>query len=314
MISRRGLIPNLGLLGLAGAGALVLRERVFPPAPRVVFAEGLTRTDWIDLPRRGGLLEVPARVGGVPIRAVIDSGAQFSAIDRGLAERLALPKATALPLLAFGVSGGPSLTHTVGLDLHMGQLRVGGVRAAVLEIGSLSAVTGRDFQLLVGRDVLRELVVLADFPRRRVALQAREAFAPDPAAFAVPLRLAGGAPMTTVQVEDAPALEVMIDTGATGVLALSREAAQAAGLLDGRPRTQARSVSLGGVSLDALVTASQVRFAGRELADVQVQIYAPSVRGPIPQGLLGVGALETFEMALDLRGGRLFLTPGARGR
>lgn len=101
-------------------------------------------------------------------------------------------------------------------------------------------------------------------------------------------------------------------TGATGVLALSREAAQAAGLLDGRPRTQARSVSLGGVSLDALVTASQVRFAGRELTDVQVQIYAPSVRGPIPQGLLG--ALETFEMALDLRGGRLFLTPGARRR
>lgn len=116
--------------------------------------------------------------------------------------------------------------------------------------------------------------------------------------------------MTPVQVEGSAAIDVLVDTGATGTLALSTEAARNAGLLaPGRTVSRARSVSLGGVSLDRMVRARTVEAAGLTLRSVDVQVYAPSARGPIPQGLLGTGLLRRHRVALDLDGGRLLLIP-----
>lgn len=309
VISRRTLLSRLGLLGAGAAGLYLVRDRLPWPPLRAEFAGGRRRTDWIDLPPRGDLLEIPGEVAGSALRVVVDSGAQFSAIDRSLAERLDLPRTVALPMLAYGVSGGPSMTYTVGLDLALPQLSLRGLRAAALDLAGLGAVTGRPFSMLLGRDALRALVLEADFPRRRLAFHDPSTFVPRPDAQAAPMRLRAGAPMLPVQVEQATPLEVMVDTGATGALALSREAADAAGLLaPGRRVSTAHSVSLGGISLDQLVEVEQIAFAGVTVADVAVQIYAPSMRGPIPQGLLGVGALRRFELTLDLAGARMLLT------
>lgn len=309
MISRRDLLSRLGLVAAGGAALWLVRDRLPWPPPAVVFARG-DATPWIRLPPDSRLIEIDGQAVGVPIRIVVDSGAQFSAIDRGLAERLDLPQPVALPMLAYGVSGQPSLTHTVRFDLAFEGLAVRGMRAAVLDIAGLSAATGREFQLLLGRDVLRELVLDADFPRDRVRFHRPEGYVPPLDARPVPLKLTGGAPMTSVRVEDSPALDVLVDTGATGTLALSTEAARNAGLLaPGRPVTRAQSVSLGGVSLDQMVRARTVQAAGLTLRAVDVQVYSPSARGPIPQGLLGTGFLRRFRMILDLDGGRLLLVP-----
>ena len=113
--------------------------------------------------------------------------------------------------------------------------------------------------------------------------------------------------MTPVRVEDSAAVDVMVDTGATGALALSTETARGVGLLaPGRPVTRAHSVSLGGVSLDQMVRARTVEAAGMTLRGVEVQIYSPSARGAIPHGLLGTGLLRRYRMVLDLDGARLF--------
>ncbi len=247
-------------------------------------------------------------MNGAPVRAVVDSGAQFSAIDRPLAQRMALPRTVAAPILAYGVSGGPSLTHTVRLDLGVPGLAVPGVRAATLDLAAISASTGRDFQLLIGRDVLRHVIVEADFPRDRARFLARDAYHPPRDAMLIPLRSKGGAPMLPVQIENAPALDVLVDTGASGVLALSASAASQAGLLTpGRAVSTAHSVSLGGLSLDRLVTARTVQVAGMTLRETDVQIYTPAVNAPAPSGLLGTGLFRQFRMALDLGGDRLVL-------
>jgi hypothetical protein len=100
---------------------------------------------------------------------------------------------------------------------------------------------------------------------------------------------------------------VLLDTGATGALALSETTAQAAGLLDGRPLRRGPAVTLGGVSEDGLALAREVEFAGHALHDLEVQIYRPAPHAPAPGGLLGLGVLGRFHLALDLPGGRLFL-------
>jgi predicted aspartyl protease len=305
VIGRRSLL--VGLAAAAG-GLFLVRDRLpWPPlTPR--FANGRD-TPWQRLPP-GGLIEIDAHVGAAPIRAVVDSGAQFSAIDRALAERLDLPRTVAAPILAYGVSGAPSLTHTVRLDLALPGLAVAGLRAAALDLAPIAQVTGRDFQLLIGRDVLSRLVVEADFPLRRVRFLTREAYKAPPDAHSLPLARTGAGPQIDVRIEDAPPLQVLVDTGASGVLALSEKAAHQAGLLaPGRTIRPAHSVSIGGLSLDRRVRARTLAVGPVVLRDVDVQVYRPAANAPAPTGLLGTGLFSRYRMALDLGGDRLHLVP-----
>ncbi|WP_293905063.1 pepsin/retropepsin-like aspartic protease family protein [Phenylobacterium sp.] len=309
MISRRALISRAALLAAGGAGLWLVRDRLPWPPPRLAFANGRD-TPWQRLPDRAGLIEIPVTVNGAAVRAVVDSGAQFTAIDAGLATRLPLPRIVAAPMLAYGVSGRPSLTHTVRLDLGVPGLAIPGLRAAALDLAAIAEASGRDFQVLIGRDVLSHVVVEADFPLGRARFLASGAYRPPRDAIAVPLRITGGGPMIPVQVEAAPAVDVLLDTGATGLLALSNAAARQAGLLaPGRQVSEGHSVSLGGLSPERLAVAQVVRIGGLALHDVGVQVYAPAANAPAPSGLLGTGLLRQFRMALDLAGQRLYLVP-----
>lgn len=306
MISRRALIPRLALLAAGGAALFAVRDRLPWPAVDVRFANGRD-TPWQRLPVGSGLIQIPVSVSGTPVRAVVDSGAQFSAIDRGLAERLGFPRTLAAPIMAYGVSGKPSLTHTVTFDLALPGLSIPRLRAAALDLQALSVATGRDFQLLIGRDVLRRLVVEADFPTDRARFLTRETYHPPRDALVIPLHSRAGAPVASIQIEAAKPIEVLVDTGASGHLALSEQVARETGLLS-RPMTTAHSVSLGGLSLDRRVVADRVTIGPLSLRDVGVQIYTPAANAPIPGGLMGAGIFRQFRMALDLGGDRLFLT------
>ena len=274
-----------------------------------MFRQGAS-SGWLPLAGEGRLIELPARVRGVAVQAIIDSGAQYSAIDAGLAEQLGLSAAIPIPLVAFGVSGPPSVTRAVRLDADLGAFRIEGLRAAALDLHPLSELTRQPFSLLLGRDFLRAVVLEADLPARRIALLAVGSWVQPPSAQPVAGRLQSGGLMVKIRIEGGPPVEVMLDTGATGALALSEEAARAAGLLDGRPLRQGDSVTLGGVSQDGLATARTLVFAGYRLEQAPVQIYRPSARAPVPAGLLGLGVLKRYRVVLDHGGGRLFLIGG----
>ncbi len=286
----------------------LLRDRLAWPLPEVAFRGGGDTTGWLTLPEPGGMVELPAVIAGRQIRVVLDSGAQYSAIDTGLATELALPQASPVPMLAFGVSGQPSVTRSVRLDLDLGAMTLTGLRAATLDLDPLSRLTRRPFSMLLGRDLLRAVVAEIDFPRGRVAFWRSASWSPGAEWRAATVRSGTAAAlMAEVQVENAEPLDVMVDTGATGALALSEKAATAAGLLAGRDVRTGRSVTLGGVSQDRMVRAAHVRFAGRRFDDVDVQIFAPAANAPIPAGLLGLGLLRRFRVALDHDRGRMFL-------
>lgn len=307
MIGRRSLL--IGLATAAG-GLFLVRDRLPWPPVATRFTNGRD-TPWQPIPK-GGLVEIAAAVNGAPIRAIVDSGAQFSAIDGDLVQRLDLPRTLAAPMLAFGVSGGPTLTHTVGFDLSLTGLAVPRLRAAVLDLAAIGQVTGRDFQLLIGRDVLSQLIVETDYPLHRSRFLARGTYTPPPDARTLKLRDTGRGPMLPAQIEAGPPLELLVDTGAAGAIALSERAAQQAGLLaPGRRVTPAHSVSLGGLSLDRRVTARTANIGGLALRNVEVQVYRPAANAPAPSGLIGAGLFARFRMALDLAGDALHLAPPA---
>jgi predicted aspartyl protease len=307
--TRRAFLSRLALVAAGGAAVWSVRDRLAWPPLQVAF-DAAGATPWLALPAGGGLIEIAVSVAGAPARAVVDSGAQFSAIDAGLAQRLGLPRTLAAPLLAYGVSGHPQMTHTVTASLALPGLAIPALRPAALQLADIAQVTGRDFQLLIGRDVLSRLVVEADFPRARARFLAPQRYRPAADAIAIPLGRKGGGPTASVQVEAAAPFEALVDTGATGVLSLSEAAARAAGVLGpGRPVSQTRSVSLGGLSAIHTTRARTVRVGRLLLRDVEIQVYRPADHAPAVSGLLGAGLLQPFRMALDLGAQRLWLTP-----
>lgn len=304
LFSRRSLLRQLAFLGLGLGAAWWLRQHYLFPKPVVDFG-GRDDTGWLPLPDPAGLVELTVHVRGIPLRVVVDSGAQFSAIDTRLAQRLGL-QPTPLPMLAFGVSGEPAVTHTVSLDLALGPLQVVGLHAATLDLLGLSGVMRRPFAMLLGRDFLSVVAADIDWPGARARFLKPEALKPAASAQLAPSRSQGRALMVEVAIEAAAPIEVMVDTGATSELALSEDTARKLGLLQ-RPAEVGRSVSLGGLSRDRVVHAASVQFAGRRLNDVEVQIFTPAAPAPLPPGLLGVGILKHYRVGLDLGAGLLWL-------
>jgi predicted aspartyl protease len=307
LISRRTLLSQAGLIAVAGAAAWWARDHVLWPSPDLVFSGGATASGWLPFtdPEQGVVI-VEARVNGMPVSVLVDSGAQSSVIDIGLAERLGLPTAVAGPVIvAYGVSGGPQLGRAATLDLALGALTLKGLRAALFDLSGISAASGRLFSLILGQDALKALVADIDFPGDRLSLADPKRYSLPTGARPATARLQGRELRVPITVEGAP-LEVVLDTGASATLSLSAEAAEAAGLLSGRPLSWARSITFGGSGHDRVVQVEAITFAGRTYADLPVNIYEPS-GARVPSGLLGVGALEPFRVVIDIGRGLLHL-------
>jgi hypothetical protein len=128
--------------------------------------------------RRSAAPTVEVGIAGRRELALIDSGAQYSVIDRSLFD--ALPPARRslfdMPLVAYGVGGGAQMGRGTTLELGLPGLAVRGLRAAILDLGPLASEEGLRTRLIIGQDVLGEAVLALDPPRRHVRLIDRAAF------------------------------------------------------------------------------------------------------------------------------------------
>ncbi len=288
-------------MGAAVGGGWWLKDHVIWRRPDVVFGPA---DEWLafDAPRTL-LPTVEAVVGGRTVRALIDSGAQFSVIDRALFADLGLARTFDMPLLAYGVGGGAQVGKGVTLDLGLGATRVENLRAAILDLGPLARADGLSTPLILGQDLLSQGLLDIDVERRRVRFVARET--PLPAdVIAIEVRKVGKALGTTITVEGAT-VEAIVDTGASGLLALSRQSAHGAGLLDGRDQARGSSLVLGGAVASTLVEARTVTFGDRLYERVQTAIYSDVAAPGYPAALIGMEAFAGQRMIVDMGGGRL---------
>jgi predicted aspartyl protease len=309
LTTRRGLLLRCGLLAAGLGGAWVLRQRMVWPEPRPVFASG-GQGEWLAFTSaRDRLPTVEATVNGVATRALIDSGAQYSAMDTGLAAEAEVEGAWSPPMVAYGAGGNAQTGRMARIDVALGAVTIAGLRAAVLELGPLASTEGLGTPLILGHDVLSGLIVEIDVPRRRLrVLPPGTRTASD--ATVVPTREGPRATMATVVMEGAE-LEVVVDTGASGVLTLGEAEAERVGLLDGRALTSGRSVVLGGVIDARVAVARELRLGERVLTNVPVAIYRQQSLPALPAGLLGLGAFADQVMRLDIGGAGLTTAPSA---
>lgn len=307
-MNRRNLLIRAAGLAVVGGGAWWARETLFWPAPDLVFGAA-GATPWLPYARRASVPTVEARVDGREVIALIDTGAQYSVIDRRLVE--ALPEKRRpmfdMPLIAYGVGGGSQMGRGVTVEVGLPGLTVGKLRAAILDLGPLASAEGLDTPLILGRDVLEHLVLALDAGRRHVRLISREAFVRPPDLIPATVRATGGGLVAEVTVEGAT-VQAVVDTGASSLLAVDQATAAASGLLDGRPQTMGTSLVLGGATRAAVLEARTVTFADHLYERVQVGVFEQPPLPNFPGALVGMEAFAGRRAAIDLGAAALWVS------
>jgi predicted aspartyl protease len=299
-------LSSLGWLAAGGAGAWYLRDRVFWPTPDAASLGGPDSSGWLPFAApRQRLVTIGVTVNGEPVTALLDSGAQYSVVDRAWAEKRGLQSALAPPMVAYGAGGGAQLGRGASVHLTVGALTLSDLKVAILELGPIVRASGVAMPLILGQDLLSVLVADIDFPGRRVALRRPETVEIPNDGVVAPARREGRALHVEVALEGTP-LDVLVDTGASGALALTAPTAETLGL-SGRPARTDSSIVLGGVAQARVITAETLRVAEATLRDVDVYVFdAPPIPG-FPKGLLGLGAFRGARIQLDCGRGRLHI-------
>ena len=303
-MNRRALLTRAVLVAAGLGGAWWLRDHVLWRDPGVAFGPE-NSSGWLpyDEPR-AVVPTVRVTVAGQSVRALVDSGAQYSVIDRGLFQRLGLTQAFDIPLVAYGVGGGPQMGRGVTLDVTVGGMRIEALRAAILSLGPLAEGDGLGAPLILGQDLLGEVVLELDTEERQMRFLPRDRYILPADVVVIPVTGSRGALTTEVTVEGAT-IQAVVDTGASALLALSQEAAGSAGLMDGRPSQRGASIVLGG-SIDSSIVRSRTITIGDQIwRDVETPIYADVPLPGFPAALVGMEAFAGRRMVLDLGGGRL---------
>lgn len=307
-MNRRSLLFRAAGLAAVVGGAWWARETLLWPRPSLEFtAHGAT--PWLPYARRALVPTVRVRIGDHAVVALIDSGAQYSVIDRALFSSLPTGRRSLfdMPLVAYGVGGGAQVGRGTTLEVDLPGLAVRGLRAAILDLGPLASDAGLQTPLILGQDVLGEAVLALDPRRRHARLIRPDAFVRPPDLAPAAVRPHGGGLITEVTVEGS-SVDAIIDTGASALLGLSREAATDAGLMDGRVQGSGISLVLGGALRSATVEARTVTFAGHVYRRVPVGVFDQPPLPNFPGGLVGMEALAGRRAALDLGAGALFVS------
>ena len=301
--TRRTWLTRAVVLGAVGGGAWWARETLLWPTPdlRLGGNGGPSWTGFIDDRLIAPVIE--ARINGRILRALIDTGAQHSAIDRATLERIGGGSGSPAPMLAFGMSGGPRLARAATVMLELADVSVRDLRLAVLDLGPIADEDGAGASVIIGHDVLSQTVLELDMTDDRLRLHPAGT-RPDSSYRPLLTHRRDRAVEVTATVESL-SIRAILDTGSGSVLSLSESTARAAGLLDGRPERRRSSLVLGGRTDARLVRASSVRLGPLAFHNVEVAVFEGA---GAPSALVGAGALARTRAWIDLAGGATYLS------
>lgn len=253
----------------------------------------------------GDTLIVPAKVSGLAIDAVLDSGSGASIISKPLAAKLGMTDLE--PRRINGLSGKAPVGLVRNVAVMLGAYAPVLPFAVVADLGAISAAFGRPIDMLLGADVLAGGCVALDFATRRFAFERPASFVPGPEWTALPL--GHGAKQELFVLASIAGLDpvpLMLDFGSSSALTLSSAYIEAHSVLVGKTVSTAAPGGVEGVQIVKAFVADTVSLGALSSALVPA-LALDRWTSVSTVGNVGMPLLGQFDIVLDVSQGQLWL-------
>jgi len=276
-----------------------------PPPPTLAAAE--TKTVPFEL-FRGNRVAVSAKVNGHDVRAMLDSGASGTAVDRAYARSIGLPKGQ--PVNAYGAGGAVDAELVSGVTLEIGGMRFENMTVAVMDLSFVGKQLGRPLPLVVGRELFNTAAIEFGWAERELTITPASQYTPPAGSTVMPLERRGPFNFVKLSVAGLPQIDALLDLGNGGNLKLPSDYWTQHPALANLRYADSQGGGVGGYHASRVATFPVVEFAGKRFEQV------PGVLGGDSQGNqpqygpnLGIGFLKQFDLTLDLGHNRIVLAP-----
>jgi hypothetical protein len=303
--------PALGLAAVALAACSAAAQRAHLDRDvRAGFegACGATGPIPYELCNQRGIL-VPITVNGVSTIALLDSGANLTALERGFAERIGVVSDRTISVRGMlgSTTGGLARDTTVSI----GSLRLDGLSPAILDLTDLAQCSGRVLPAILGEDVFERVVVEVDVAGRTVRFHDPARFSAPAGATRVPLERMGLGRGVLVSVEGRPEVAARLDLGCGAALVLGNAYWSRERLLEGRRSSTGLAAGVDGVGEYAIATIRTLRFAGLEFRDVPTAFKPASEGGTDPgaAAILGLPVIGRSHLWIDYAHDAIYVRP-----
>ena len=277
---------------------------------KATFSNGASSTGWIPFEYFGGRrIFIPTKVNGRDVVVLLDSGAQASVIDKGLARSIGLkPKGEAN---LQGSGGDETAAITDGVTVEIGALKLSNLTAISIDLQSHAGELGHALPFVLGDELFREVAVDIDFANRRVAFRDPARLERPQGAVEVPLGALVGLRSIPVSVDGAPPAQFQFDLGSSSPLMVFPAYAKGHGLPGGRA-SQRLSGGAGGMHPETIATLGKVELGGVTFTNVPT-LFPPDtvsiVNSDVISGNAGLPILSRFRLLIDYPHDRIWMTP-----
>lgn len=249
-----------------------------------------------------GLIAFKATVAGREVWVLLDTGAERSVIDTGLAAAVGLKVGPPEGVIRTSTGTVPKRRVSNVPIVVDKQFEVVAPAVAGMDLKPLSDTVGRKIEFILGAEFLGMMQVMVDPGPRTINLLPSGALNAPPNFPFVPLQPGF---QIEAMVGDKP-VSVGIDTGSTAGLTLSPEAWARVGPADAKRGTTVMSAADGQPHLVDVFVAPKLTIGRASRTDVKVQVIPRPAKG---DGLLGMGVLGQFFLVVDAKAGKLWLMP-----
>lgn len=285
------------------------RQILLSAAGAALAAPGLMAAGpgWTPLDLTSGLVFVPGHIDDQPVEMLLDSGSAPTLVDLTWARRLGLPLSG--DGTALGTGGGATpVTRTGGFALSVAGVAIHFPADSVLALDLAGlARGGRPISVIVGQALFEAARIDLDLPRSRLALG--EA-APGRGWASLPLTTeAEGLRCMPVRIGARAGVAATFDLGSSFALQVTRDWAEAHGVLRGLRQSTWIATGIDGPSRVGRALLPEIELAGSTMRDVPVAIIDTQPEGGSPS-VIGLPVWNRFRLVCDYAAATLWLRPG----
>jgi predicted aspartyl protease len=252
---------------------------------------------------RGSRLVIDAKINGQPVRALLDSAAEATLLDRNFARTLNLGGGKSVVGQGSG-QGTFDAALIDGVKLEALGLSIPDQTVAVADLQDVGErLLSGPLDVILGREIFDAARLAIDIEGRRIEVVSRDAA---PRGVRLDLVTEHGVETIPVLVESGAPLRATFDLGNGSRVLIGGALAARAHLLDGRPVSSERGGGLGGEVNRHIIVLSSLEIAGRRFKDVAAAIDPQPSASDVN---VGVSILRRFWITTDFARHAVWLAP-----